>query len=220
MSWTEWSSVQWPSDVLGTPTTHNNIFEVDIANMRKIHGARAENRLSRKLILEAVSEQCREYCEDGVAWAASSVGKEKLKNIANAATFRLKRVNPVYLQNQSVGLTLVEGFDAGRIRKRGERLAEIARFPDSIRATEVYRRLGLDMESRGAQGQVSRNMKSAGFVARRVKSQCLWERVRYDSQLSGIQNMSDLTTRVKDGVTVRVLGCLPSVLHETRQPAN
>jgi len=59
-----------------------------------------ENRVSRKLILEAVTEQCREYCENGVAWAASQAGRKKLKSIANDATFRHKRVNPVYLRKR------------------------------------------------------------------------------------------------------------------------
>jgi hypothetical protein len=75
-------------------------------------------------------------------------------------------------------LKLVEGADASRMRKRAERLAEIKRFPDSISATEVYQRLGLDKESRAAQSQVSRDLKSAGFAARRVNRQWVWERAK------------------------------------------
>jgi len=135
-----------------------------------------ENRVSRKLILEAVTEQCRELCEDGVAWAASSAGRKKLRNIANDATFRKKRVNPVYLR-QSKGLIVTEGADAKRIRMTALRVAKIKRFPDSVPAVEVYRRLWLDKESRAAQCQVSRDMKSGGFASRRVNGQWVWQRV-------------------------------------------
>jgi len=134
-----------------------------------------ENRLSRKLILEAVTEQCRQCCENGVAWAASSAGRKKLTNIANDATFREKRVNPVYLR-QSKGLIVTEGADAKRIRMTGVRVAQIKRFPDSIPAVEVYRRLELDKETRAAQCRVSRDMKSAGFASRRVNGQWVWQR--------------------------------------------
>jgi hypothetical protein len=134
-----------------------------------------ENRLSRRLILEAVTEQCREYCENGVAWAASQAGRKKLKSIANDATFRRKRVNPVYLR-QGKGLIVTEGADARRIRMTALRVAQIKGFPDSIPAVEVYRRLGLDKESRAAQCQVSRDMRSAGFASRRVSGQWVWVR--------------------------------------------
>jgi hypothetical protein len=135
-----------------------------------------ENRVSRKLILEAVTEQCRELCEDGVAWAASQAGWKKLKSIANDATFRKKRVNPVYLR-QGKGLVVTEGADAKRIRMTGARVAQIRRFPDSIPSVEVYRRLGLDKEARAAQCQVARDMKSGGFAPRRVNGHWAWQRV-------------------------------------------
>ena len=134
-----------------------------------------ENRLCRRLILEAVTEQCRDYCENGVAWAASSAGRKKLKSIANDATFRRKRVNPVYLR-QSKGLIVTEGADAKRIRMNSLRVVQIKEFPDSIPAVEVYRRLGLDKDSRAAQSQVSRDMKSGGFASRRVNGQWVWQR--------------------------------------------
>jgi len=80
-----------------------------------------ENRVSRKLLLEAVTEQCREFCEDGVAWAASSAGRKKLRSIANDATLRHKRVNPVYLRPpKSNGLKVTEGADARRVRETGD----------------------------------------------------------------------------------------------------
>jgi hypothetical protein len=135
-----------------------------------------ENRLSRKLILEAVTEQCLQCCENGVAWATSSAGRKKLSSIANDATFRRKRVNPVYLR-QGKGLIVSEGADAKRIRMTARRVAQIRLFPDSIPAVEVYRRLGLDKESRAAQCQVSRDMKSGGFVSRRVNGQWVWHRL-------------------------------------------
>lgn len=134
-----------------------------------------ENRLSRGLMLEAVTEQCRECCENGVAWATSQAGRKKLKSITNDATFRKKRVNPVYLR-QSKGLIVTEGADAKRIRMTALRVAQIKRFPDSIPAVEVYRRLGLEKETRAAQCQVSRDMKSAGFASRRVNGQWVWQR--------------------------------------------
>ena len=124
-----------------------------------------------------MTEQCREFCEDGVAWAATSAGKKKLKTIANDATFRQKRVNPVYLRPKSNGTKITEGADARRVRETAARVASITGFPDSISATEVYLRLGLDKNSRAAQWQVSRDLKSAGFAARRVNRQWLWERV-------------------------------------------
>ena len=122
-----------------------------------------------------MTEQCRQYCENGIAWAASQAGRKKLKSIANDATFRRKRVNPVYLR-QGKGLIVTEGADAKRIRMTREHAAQIRQFPDSIPAVEVYRRLGLDKESRAAQRQVSRGMKSAGFASRRVNGQWVWER--------------------------------------------
>jgi hypothetical protein len=158
------------------PTGNRTLFLTNLASRL------FENRLSRRLILEAVTEQCREFCEDGVAWAASSVGKKKLRTLANDATFRhkrVKRVNPVYLRPpKSNGLKLTEGADARRVRQTAERVAFIVRFPDSIPAVEVYRRLGLDKDSRAAQCQVSRNLKSAGFAARRVNRQWVWERAK------------------------------------------
>lgn len=152
------------------PTGQRTLFLTNLASRL------FENRVSRKLILEAVTEQCRELCEDGVAWAASQAGRKKLKSIANDATFRKKRVNPVYLR-QGKGLIVTEGADAKRIRMTALRVAQIRRFPDSIPAVEVYRRLGLDKESRAAQCQVSRGMKSGGFASRRVNGQWVWQRV-------------------------------------------
>ena len=147
------------------PTGRRTLFLTNLASRL------FENRVSRKLILEAVTQQCREFCEDGVAWAASSAGKKKLRSIANDATFRHKRVNPVYLRPlRSNGLKVTEGADARRVRETAGRVPDITRFPDSIPAVEVYRRLGLDKDSRAAQCQVSRDLKSAGFAARRVNN--------------------------------------------------
>lgn len=143
--------------------------------LRNLASRLFENRVSRNLILEAVTEQCRACCENGVAWAASQAGRKKLKSIANDATYRRKRVNPVYLR-QGKGLIVREGADAKRIRMTGVRVAQIRRFPDSIPAVEVYRRLGLDKESRAAQCQVSRDMKSGGFASRRVNGQWVWQK--------------------------------------------
>ena len=155
------------------PTGKRTLFLTNLASRL------FENRVSRKLILEAVTQQCREFCEDGVAWAASSAGKKKLRSIANDATFRHKCVNPVYLRPpQSSGLKVTEGADARRVRETAGRVAEIKGFPDSIPAAELYRRLGLDKESRAAQSQVSRDLKSAGFAARRVNRQWVWERAK------------------------------------------
>ena len=98
--------------------------------LRNLASRLFENRLSRGLILEAVTEQCRQCCENGVAWAASSAGRKKLKSIANDATFRQKRVNPVYLR-QGKELIVTEGANAKRIRMTALRVAQIRRFPDS-----------------------------------------------------------------------------------------
>jgi hypothetical protein len=73
-------------------------------------------------------------------------------------------------------LIVTEGADAKRIRQTGVRVAQIKGFPDSIPSVEVYRRLGLDKESRAAQCQVSRDMKSGGFVPGRVNGQWVWQR--------------------------------------------
>jgi len=157
------------------PTGNRTLFLANLASRL------FENRVNRKLILEAVTQQCREFCEDGVAWAASSAGKKKLRSIANDATFRQKRVNPVnpvYLRPKCNGSKLTEGPDARRVRETAGRVAEIKGFPDSIPAVEVYRRLGLDKESRAAQSQVSRDMKTGGFAARRVNRQWVWERAK------------------------------------------
>jgi hypothetical protein len=45
-----------PTDAVETPTTHNNIFEVDIANMRKIHGARDKIFIIREMVQNAWDE--------------------------------------------------------------------------------------------------------------------------------------------------------------------
>jgi hypothetical protein len=58
-------------------------------------------------------------------------------------------------------------------------LREVARIL-KCRTDQVYelrRRLGLDKESRAAQCQVSRDMKSGGFASRRVNGQWVWQRV-------------------------------------------
>ena len=47
---------QTPTDAAETPTTHNNIFEVDIANMRKIHGARDKIFVIREMVQNAWDE--------------------------------------------------------------------------------------------------------------------------------------------------------------------
>ena len=47
---------QTPTDAAETPTTHNNIFEVDIANMRKIHGARDKTFIIREMVQNAWDE--------------------------------------------------------------------------------------------------------------------------------------------------------------------
>ena len=44
------------ADVAETPTTHNNIFEVDVANMRKIHGARDKIFIIREMVQNAWDE--------------------------------------------------------------------------------------------------------------------------------------------------------------------
>ena len=62
--------------------------------LRNLASRLFENRLSRRLILEAVTEQCRAYCENGLAWAASQAGKKKLRSIANDATFRQQARQP------------------------------------------------------------------------------------------------------------------------------
>jgi hypothetical protein len=154
------------------PTGNRTLFLTNLASRL------FENRVSRRLILEAVTEQSRGYCEDGGTWAASSAGRKKLRSIANDATFRHKRVNPVYLRPKSNGSKITEGADARRVRETAGRVAEIKGFRDSIPATEVYRRLELDKESRAAQSQVSRDMKTGGFVARRVERQWVWERAK------------------------------------------
>ena len=47
---------QTPTHAAETPTTHNNIFEVDIANMRKIHGARDKIFVIREMVQNAWDE--------------------------------------------------------------------------------------------------------------------------------------------------------------------
>jgi hypothetical protein len=158
-----------------------------------------ENLVSRRLILEIVTEQCRGLCENGTAWAASLEGRKKLRSIANDATFRKKRVNPVYLRPpRSSGSKLIEGADARRVRQTAERVLKMSSFPDSICAVEVYRRLGLDKDSRAAQCKVSRDLKSAGFAARRVNGQWLWERVR-QANLAGANQAIDSHVRALTG---------------------
>jgi hypothetical protein len=155
------------------PTGQRTLFLTNLASRL------FENRVSRNFILEIVTQQCRELCENGAAWAASLAGRKKLRSIANDATFRQKRVNPVYLRPpRSSGSKLIEGADARRVRETAERVLKINNFPDSISATEVYRRLGLDKNSRAAQCQVSRDMKSARYSAKRVNRQWVWERIR------------------------------------------
>jgi hypothetical protein len=130
-----------------------------------------ENGLGRKLILDAIIELCRTNCEDGKTWAASSAGKKKLKNVANDATFRQKRINPVYTRSQ--GLKIFKSPDAQRKERFQTFVSAATRLPSPVTAAEAYRLLGLDTRVRADQNRLRRAMKSAGF---RFKPDRAWGR--------------------------------------------
>jgi hypothetical protein len=128
-----------------------------------------EQGLSRGLILAAITERCRDECQGGIAWANSPDGERKLKTIANNSSFRRKRVNPVYTashpQNRKSTFPIIQVVKTQDPRRRRKALlvAEVNRLPNSITATEAYRRLGLDSSNRADQHRLVRAMVAGGF---------------------------------------------------------
>jgi hypothetical protein len=120
-----------------------------------------ETGLDRKFILAGITELCRTNCEDGKTWAASPAGKKKLRSIANDATFRRKRINPVYTRSQ--GTKVLKSTDAQRKERFQALIAVAAQLPNPVTGPEAYRLLGLDAQSRADQHRLARAMKSAGF---------------------------------------------------------
>jgi hypothetical protein len=128
-----------------------------------------EQGLSRGLILAAITERCRDECQGGIAWAKSAEGQRKLKAIANDASFRRKRTNPVYTADHPQNrpstfpiITKVETHDPRRQRKV-LLVAEVNRLPNPVTATEAYRLLGLDSSNRAGQHRLARAMGAGGF---------------------------------------------------------
>jgi hypothetical protein len=104
-----------------------------------------ENRLSRKLILDAITERCQEECQDGITWASSPEGKAKLKTIAMDASFRRKPVNPTYTMNHPHNRTPSSAIPVNsNWRATQLRAATVADFPVSLTAADAYARLGLN----------------------------------------------------------------------------
>jgi len=128
-----------------------------------------EQGLSRGLILAAITELCRDKCQDGMAWAKSAEGQRKLKTIANDSSFRRKRVHPVYTANHPQNrpstfpiIPKVETHDPRRQRK-ALLVGEVNRLPNSVTATEAYQRLGLNSSNRADQHRLARAMVAGGF---------------------------------------------------------
>ncbi len=134
-----------------------------------------ENGLSRKFILDAITELCRTNCENGKTWAASPAGKKKLRAIANDATFRRTRINPVYTMShpQNRGLKIFKSRDAQRKERFQTLISAVAQLPDPVTAAEAYRLLGLNTRLRADQNRLRRAMQSAGF---RFESDRTWGR--------------------------------------------
>jgi len=134
-----------------------------------------ENGLSRKFILDAITELCRTNCENGKTWAASPAGKKKLRAIANDATFRRTRINPVYTMShpQNRGLKIFKSRDAQRKERFQTLISAVAQLPDPVTAAEAYRLLGLNTRVRADQNRLRRAMQSAGF---RFESDRTWGR--------------------------------------------
>lgn len=153
----------------GIPPSQRTLYLKNQASILFEHG------YDRPFILEAITKRCREDCQKGIAWAKSSEGKKKLRNIAYDATFRRKRPNPVYTerhpQNWVSPLTLPEYQHlAPKAPKQDPRqsraallIAEVDKMPDSITATRAYEHLGLDSSSRADQQRLARAMTAAGF---------------------------------------------------------
>jgi hypothetical protein len=60
-----------------------------------------------------------------------------------------------------------------------ERRVKIAQdFPETVKSTEVYDRLGLDIKKPGDKKVTSRVMRAVGFVARRGRRWAVWEKAR------------------------------------------
>jgi hypothetical protein len=122
-----------------------------------------ENGLSRKFILDAITELCRTNCENGKAWAASPAGKKKLRAIANDTTFRQKRINPVYTRAQGLKIFRSTTADAQSKERFQALVSVVGRLPSPVTAVEAYRRLGLDTHVRADQLRLARAMRSGGF---------------------------------------------------------
>ena len=140
---------------LGVPRGQRTLYLKNIASRL------FENRLSRRLILEAITERCREECQDGITWANSPEGKAKLKSIANDASFRRKPVNPTYTMShpqnrtpQTKAIPVTSTWRATQLRA-----ATVADFPVSLTSAEAYARLGLNSAIKGDQCKLFRAMK-------------------------------------------------------------
>ena len=122
-----------------------------------------ENGLSRKFILDAITELCRTNCENGKTWAASTAGKKKLRAIANDTTFRKKRINPVYKRARGLKIFKSTTMDAKRKERFQALVSSVAQLPGPVTAAEAYRRLGLDTHVRADQLRLARAMRAGGF---------------------------------------------------------
>jgi hypothetical protein len=122
-----------------------------------------ENGLSRKFILDAITELCRTNCENGKTWAASTAGKKKLRAIANDTMFRQKRINPVYTRTQGLKIFRSTTMDAQRKERFQTLVSAVAQLPSPVTAAEAYRLLGLDTHVRADQLRLARAMRAGGF---------------------------------------------------------
>lgn len=126
-----------------------------------------EDGYDREYILTGITKRCREDCQDGVAWAASDAGKKKLRSIAYTATFRKKRINPVYTaahpQNQRLLIIRRQTPDLQR-KENFQALVEKCRtLPRPITAGDAYKRLELNPSLRADQNRMARAMRKAKF---------------------------------------------------------
>jgi hypothetical protein len=132
----------------------------------------AKERLPSELLAQYVADYGEARENDPNGWPLAEL-KEKIQSVIDNPD--LRRGNPPPIRpRMSTGLVIKRAPESV-----WERRVKVAReFPETMKSTEVYDRLGLDSQKPGDKRAVSRVMRAAGFVARRGRRWAMWEKVR------------------------------------------
>jgi hypothetical protein len=131
----------------------------------------AKERLPSELLSQYVADYGEARENDPNGWPLAEL-KEKIQSVIDNPD--LRRGNPPPIRpRMSTGLVIKRAPESV-----WERRVKVAReFPETMKSTEVYDRLGLDCQKPGDKRAVSRVMRAAGFVARRGRRGAMWEKV-------------------------------------------